>query len=86
MRPNPTRPTTDDHGGAAQPDGDPDGCTGAANIVDKILAISEGGNPRDPRNLRAVCHNCHNVETQKQAKRGRNSWKRTPERHPGFKR
>ncbi len=62
------------------------GCTGAANIVDKILAISEGGNPRDPRNPRAVCHNCHNVETQKQAKRGRNSWKRTPERHPGFKR
>ncbi len=62
------------------------GCTVAANIVDKIVAISEGGDPRDPRNLRAVCHNCHNIETQKQARRGRNRWKRQPERHPGLKR
>lgn len=62
------------------------GCTIDANIVDKIVPISEGGNPRDPHNLRAVCHHCHNIETQKQAKRARNAWKREPERHPGLKR
>lgn len=60
------------------------GCLIEANIVDKIVPISEGGNPRDPRNLRAVCHRCHNIETQKQAKRGRNAWKRPIEKHPGL--
>jgi 5-methylcytosine-specific restriction endonuclease McrA len=35
------------------------GCTLVANTVDHVVALSDGGPPYDPRNLRAACAHCN---------------------------
>ena len=35
------------------------GCTLVAGTVDHIRALSEGGDPYDPANLRAACRHCN---------------------------
>lgn len=36
-----------------------DGCTHVARTVDHVVAVSDGGDPYDPRNLRAACAHCN---------------------------
>ena len=59
-------------------------CIGYATEVDHTGNITSGGAVLDPANARAICAPCHLVKTQTEARRGRNQWKRQPERHPGL--
>lgn len=61
------------------------GCTIKADQVDKIVNVAAGGDPRDPRNLRAACAHCNARKAQAEATKARNAWKRQAERHPGLK-
>jgi 5-methylcytosine-specific restriction enzyme A len=60
------------------------GCSGRADQVDKIIAISLGGDPLDKTNLQACAH-CNARKAQREATIARNAWKRQPERHPGLR-
>jgi hypothetical protein len=67
------------------------GCTGAITEFHHPGAgLAAQGQRRgavtDASQVVGVCSSCHDIETQKQARRGRNRWKREPERHPGLKR
>lgn len=66
------------------------GCTGAIDEFHHPIGLAERGQRRssvlDANDVVGVCSTCHSVETRAQAKRGRNAWKRQPERHPGLKR
>lgn len=63
------------------------GCTGLIDEFHHPTGLAERGQRRtsvlDAREVIGVCASCHSVETQTQARRGRNAWKRTPESHPG---
>lgn len=60
-------------------------CTGLATEADHIRNVAEGGNELDLANGQGACHNCHDEKTQDEATRGKNRWKRQPERHPGLR-
>jgi 5-methylcytosine-specific restriction enzyme A len=61
------------------------GCTIQATQVDKIINVAAGGDPLDPRNLRAACAHCNARKAQREATVARNAWRRQPEKHPGLK-
>jgi 5-methylcytosine-specific restriction enzyme A len=61
------------------------GCTIEATEVDKIINVAAGGDPYDPRNLRAACSHCNSRKAQQEATVARNAWRRQPEKHPGLK-
>lgn len=42
-------------------------CLVDANEVDKVTAVSLGGDPTDDDNLRAVCRPCHRSKTAREA-------------------
>lgn len=60
------------------------GCTIIATEADHIRNITEGGDPLDLSNGQGVCTNCHKQKTQSEATRGKNRWKRKPEKNPGL--
>ena len=67
-----------------------DGCTRDVAEFHHPTGLAESGQRRgsvlDARDVVGVCKHCHSIETRKQISRGRNAWKRQPERHPGLKR
>jgi hypothetical protein len=66
-----------------------DGCTRAIDEFHHPTGLAAHGQRRgsvlNPRDVIGVCSHCHTIETRKQARAGRNAWKRQPERHPGLK-
>lgn len=51
--------------------------------ADHIVPRAEGGEDHLD-NLTTRCVPCHGVKTRRESVRGRNAWKRTPEKHPGL--
>lgn len=60
-------------------------CTSIATEADHIVNVAEGGAELDLANGQGACANCHEQKTQQEATRGKNRWKRKPERHPGLR-
>lgn len=60
-------------------------CTTIATEADHIVNVAEGGDELDLDNGQGACSNCHEQKTQDEATRGKNRWKRKPEKHPGLK-
>lgn len=64
------------------------GCTGRATEAHHPDGLADTSRPRsdaiDSSALVAACPWCHGIETQQQARRGRNRWKRQPEKHSGY--
>jgi hypothetical protein len=65
-----------------------DGCTGDIAEFHHPVGLAATGSRRtsvtDPKQVVGVCSWCHSIETRKQISRGRNAWKRQPEKHPGL--
>lgn len=52
--------------------------------ADHIVPRAEGGEDT-LENLATRCIPCHEPKTRSESTRGRNAWKRKPERHPGLR-
>ncbi|WP_205124362.1 HNH endonuclease [Tsukamurella asaccharolytica] len=64
-------------------------CTGAADVLDHIVPIAEGGDETD-ENCQTACNPCHDAKSRAEAARGRRRQARNArhpsEPHPGLKR
>lgn len=64
------------------------GCTTTATEAHHPDSLADTARTRaqaiDADRLVATCRHCHTIETQRQATRARNRWKRQPEPHPAL--
>lgn len=40
-----------------------------ATVVDHIIEIKDGGDPKDPNNLQSLCRSCHNRKTGEEVRK-----------------
>ena len=46
-------------------------CESIAEVVDHIVSIRDGGDPRSWSNLQSMCHRCHNKKSGREAHKHR---------------
>ena len=67
------------------------GCTLDGEELDHVVPVARTGMGRQqvnrtitPDGLQVVCRACHRVKSQREAREGKNAWKRQREKHPGL--